>query len=234
LRSSPEQTPAPVRRAPLHRTCIPRIKHTNSDNFSHHNARPPSHSLPMSLPPRARPSTAGRPPSLPQPPSPSPAATHRSVAAARACVDTTRDAQLQATQSQWSPASSHRGDSKAAASPLPSPWAAASHRSQQSSNDATATPRTSYTGIRHLLAASDINTDAYPDPSWQPSQNSGTTGGSIDHLFASTGTASAVADNECVRSCTTPPPNAAARNTTLCYNCQSNIIQHLVTIVKAI
>ena len=60
--------------------------------------------------------------------------------------------------------------------------AAASHRSQRphDATSATATPRTTYTGIRHLLAASDINTDGYIDsPSRRPDQ----AGGAIEHLF---------------------------------------------------
>ena len=138
----------------------------------------------MSLPPRARPATAGRLPSMPSAPLPSPAPTHRSVAAARKYAWTTRDTQSQINQAQSTQTSTHRAATPAAASTPSS--AAASHRSQRphDATSATSTPRTTYTGIRHLLAASDINTDGYIDsPSRRPEQ----AGGAIEHLFAGAG-----------------------------------------------
>ncbi len=50
-----------------------------------------------------------------------------------------------------------------------------------------ASSRTAYTGIRHLLNASDINTENYPDSSWNARQGGTMQSASIEDLFADAG-----------------------------------------------
>jgi hypothetical protein len=83
-----------------------------------------------------------------------------------------------------SPLSSQRLSSRAAATSAASASSFASAQSLTAARPSSATidspsSRTSYTGIRHLLSAVDINTDSYPDSSWKPTHLS-----SIEQLFA--------------------------------------------------
>jgi hypothetical protein len=153
----------------------------------------------MSLPTRARPSTAGFTQSMPPAPTTSPAATHRSVRFVcrtfschqaletflkSLCDFAAKCDNYQAYQA--SPLSSQRLPSKA------TPAAAASaSTTRTTATTASDSPfpssRAAYTGIRHLLNASDINTDDYPDLSWRPSQSGSLQSASIEHLFAGTG-----------------------------------------------
>jgi hypothetical protein len=152
----------------------------------------------MSLPTRARPSTAGFTPSMPPAPASSPAATHRSVRFVRrtfSCHQALRyetflksscDFAAKCNNYQALPSSSQRLPSKA--TPAAAPSASTARTTTSTASDSPfQSSRTAYTGIRHLLNASDINTDDYPDLSWRPSQSGSLHSASIEHLFAGTG-----------------------------------------------
>jgi hypothetical protein len=142
----------------------------------------------MSLPPRTRPATAARMISVPPGPTPSPAPTHRSVKA-RLDKQPLFQSNDQLQSFQASPLSSHRLISRTgAASAASTSSSTGSHQPAATSSWPVSAPiespstRTSYTGIRHLLSAIDINTDDYPGSSWRPKHSS-----SVEELFADAG-----------------------------------------------
>ena len=155
----------------------------------------------MSLPTRARPSTAGFTPSLPPAPTTSPAVSHRSVSFVchtfrchqalrrnillkRSCDFAAKCNNYQVRQA--SPLSSQRLPSKA--TPAAAPCASSAKTTASTASDSPyPSSRTAYTGIRHLLNASDINTDDYPDLSRRPGQAGSMQSASIEHLFAGAG-----------------------------------------------
>lgn len=77
-----------------------------------------------------------------------------------------------------SPLSSHRTTTKSSAmSPSPS-----TPKYSDSAPPSEPSSSRSYTGIRLLLSANDINTDGYPDSTWRPRRTS-----SVEELFVEAG-----------------------------------------------